>query len=385
MARAIDPYWRIESRTSRIAPALPVDRLLGLCARGDVRPELTRAIERAARNYPRWETFATVAEAHGIGPLAHMQLEASNAEVPVAVRRVLIGSKMRHARLNGLRASLLAEMNHALVTRGIPMLALKGGALAFSVYESPHHRAMRDLDVLVRSEHVRDAGRVLKELGYLVNADEETWATVSSHFHQAPTRIRVVDGARIAVEVHRRLNVPFKRIPRTYDALASRATVVEVANERVRTLGPTDNLFHVYFHGFAMPLGWSDRLRLVSAADVFALVIHRCDQIDWGALHRQWPRLREALAWFELLSPWPEEVRRPLELPHVPVDDGLDGHDYRGWPREELGERKGELRGHILDTLNPEPWWQRLRYGGSSGFSGRVRCYTRHVRDVLRF
>ena len=142
-----NPYWDIEERTARIAPALRVDRLLALCARGDVRSELSEAIVRAAKSYRHRDDFATVAEGHGIGPLAQMQLEVSNPSVPIAVRRALVGTKMRHARKSAIRASLLAEMHHALITRGVPMLVLKGGALAFSVYEKPELRSMRDLDV----------------------------------------------------------------------------------------------------------------------------------------------------------------------------------------------------------------------------------------------
>src|SRR5439155_22553353 len=56
----------------------------------------------------------------------------------------------------------LHEAVGALATRGVEVMLLKGSALAYTTYSSFADRPMRDVDLLARPEHAREAWSVLQ-------------------------------------------------------------------------------------------------------------------------------------------------------------------------------------------------------------------------------
>jgi hypothetical protein len=365
----------------RAGAALPLDRVLGLCASPVGTDAQTAALAAELPDYPAWSALPQAAEAHGIAPLVDARLgqPALAPLVPGATRAQLRGLTMRHRRANQLRQTLLAELADAFARRSLPLLVLKGGALAFSVYAEPGLRAMRDLDLLVRESELAAAAEVLRTLGYQAD-DEAGWADSRDHQHHQPALKRQVDGYTMTLEVHRQLGIPTPHARKSLDELAEEAVPLQVGGVEARTLGPVDMLVHVHYHGFCTPLAWPDRLRLVSAADLFALVSAWHARIDWKLVAQRSPQLQHSLAWLSVLAPWPAQVREALSLEAIPDAFAL-GHDYHGWPRESTAERADLFR-HVLDTWRPPAWWLRMRHGGRPGPLGYLGSWLRHVREL---
>jgi hypothetical protein len=359
------------------------DRLLGLCARALPSDAQRQAVLAEVRTYTDWSELPARAEAHGIAPLVHHHI-GDLPEVPRDVRRALFGTRLRHRRANTIRIRLLGEIVEAFARRNLPLLLLKGSALAPLVYPEPGLRAMRDIDLLVRERDLAESGAILARLGYAAK-DEEEWPISRFHPHHQPPRIREVDDLQVWVEVHRRLGVARRDARATLEELVSESIEVPLEGDAVgRTLGPTDMLAHVHYHGFCTPLRWRDELRLVSAADVLSLVEKWLDRIDWRAMRRRGPHVFESLAWFDALSPWNDSVRRSLGLTPLRRVDGI-GEAYRGWPHppppENLGTR-GRLRS-LRATLLPPEWWLRVRHGGRRGALGRAQGLARHAVELV--
>jgi hypothetical protein len=365
----------------RIGPPLHFDRLLGLAARPTPSDEQRASFAREARTYDGWSTLAARAEAHGIAPLVQHHLEASGADAPRHVRRAMAGLAVRHRRANAIRATLLAEIGEAFRARGVPVLFLKGSALAFFAYPDPSLRAMRDTDLLVRERDLAIAGEILAKLGYAAG-DERSWATdLSFHHHHQPDRRRVVRDLTVSVEVHRRLGIRDTRARRTLEDLEAASVPFTIDGTELRTLGPVDMLVHVHYHGFKTPLSWPDRTRLVSAADLAALVELWVDRLDWSALRARHPALVQSLAWLDVVSPWSARAAAALGIDRGAAPSRV-GADYRGWPRERISERRDRAR-HFADTLFPPAWWLRVRHGGRPGKAGLAATWVRHALDLF--
>ncbi len=360
----------------RAGPRLPLDRLLGLCACPLAAPDLPERVAEAVSRYEAWDTLPAAAESHGIAPLVEARLAACPG-VPRPVLADLKGLAMRHRRASQVRGELLAELVDAFARRGVPLLLLKGAALAYSVYAEPRLRAMRDLDLLVRVSDLPAAGDLLRALGYAAE-DEATWNEPGPHWHHQEPRVRRVGSVEVTVEVHRQLGIRDTRARRTLEVLEDEATAVAIGGVQARTLGPLDMLVHVHYHGFATPLSWPDRLRLVSASDLFACAA-AYGALEPAILRARAPRAYAALRWLGSLAPWPADVAARLELPPAACEVGTD---YCGWPRERSDERADRMR-HWADTWRPPPFWLRMRHGGGPGALGGFAAWCRHVKELL--
>lgn len=117
-------------------------------------PPLSPTIDR--------QQLAAWVEARDLGPLTFARYGAS--EPALAVR--LQGDYYRAAAENELLLSLLTEVLPALTAANIPVVVLKGAALASSVYADPALRPMSDVDLWVRAADMPHAAGVMGQLGF---------------------------------------------------------------------------------------------------------------------------------------------------------------------------------------------------------------------------
>jgi hypothetical protein len=110
-----------------------------------------------------WPGGATDAlEQHGTAPLVYARLTAAGgrdeALRPIAIRAAVAEPQ----RLDDLRSLL-----QAFAEREIPVLILKGTALAYDLYDAPELRPRGDTDLLVREQDVGAVRTMMRELGYV--------------------------------------------------------------------------------------------------------------------------------------------------------------------------------------------------------------------------
>jgi hypothetical protein len=114
-----------------------------------------------------WHLLAATAQREGVAPLLYNTLNAGGrlADVPPDIQ-----ADLRQAYYATIAVNLLLyhELSRILtVLSPLPVVILKGAALAANLYSSIGLRPMSDLDLLVPEEHLAEAVACLKAMGYV--------------------------------------------------------------------------------------------------------------------------------------------------------------------------------------------------------------------------
>ncbi len=100
--------------------------------------------------------------AHGLGALAYARCHQSSP----ALARALQADRLSAFAESSFQLDSLQAIGAAFQTAGLPLVLLKGAALAQSVYDEPAHRTMSDLDLWLRGPAMAQAAQVMSSLGY---------------------------------------------------------------------------------------------------------------------------------------------------------------------------------------------------------------------------
>jgi hypothetical protein len=253
--------------------------LLRLLAR--VSPE-PAALERARELLPGidWEAFRLLMLRHGVLPLAYRSLAGElSPAVPVELLAHFRQDFHRNARANLGRIRELKRLLQVLAAADVPILALKGPAVAEMAYGDAGLRCYGDLDLLTPPAALARAVELARENGYA-----PLWALTpaqarSMQRHGYHYNLRSDDG-RSHLEIHWRIIDPCFAFALPEEELWERKVPVMLGSDAVETLGPEDQLLFLCVHGAKH--FWSS-LKLV--CDVAELVNRRTD-LDWRALAR---------------------------------------------------------------------------------------------------
>jgi hypothetical protein len=140
-------------------------------------------------------------ETNGLAPWLYWQ--AKNNESFVLDAPTLARSRqlfMENLLRNKYLTECYFEIQQILNSHGIPMVALKGLALAHCVYPDAALRQMGDIDVLVPEGLGLKANRILKDLGA-----KDVTVPRSSYHEQSSAHVRALMWKGVMVEVHQRL------------------------------------------------------------------------------------------------------------------------------------------------------------------------------------
>ena len=141
--------------------------LLLLLARGTVAAGIEEQVRSLLRQDLAWDLVVADAKAQGVLPLLTRNLSRLGFPgVPAKVRAELEAAYQRNALRNALLARELSRLLELFGSAGVPVIPLKGVALAESLYGDPGLRVCSDLDVLVPRHLVREAFGLLLAHGY---------------------------------------------------------------------------------------------------------------------------------------------------------------------------------------------------------------------------
>lgn len=262
------------------------------------------------------------------------------------MRRLAAVAAFRQGRLE----RLLADALDALAAERIPVLLLKGAALAAGIYGSFAERPMADLDLMVPPGRAAAAQRCLLACGWVpvsAAADARMDALYAAHHHLEP----LVDaqGSGVVLEVHVQPLPPGH--PFAFDAKAMwlDARPVRVAGHDALAPSTTHQLLHLCLH-----FAWAHALRSGAwraLRDVRTLAARATP--DWPALVSAARDARAAsCAWWTLRlaqslmdAPVPAETMRALRP--------------RG-PESPLRRLEGHFAATLFGGANcPSPWLER--------------------------
>lgn len=300
-------------------------------------PEPALGERLAQLSEEEWVVLLRRAHRHHLVPLLHRRLLPLLPELPVSgrVARTLEAEYRSAAEASARREASLDAVLQAFSGAGVPLVLLKGACLAYTAYDDPATRQMRDLDLMVRRDDLPHATDVLERLGYR-GEDKPGLAPLHAlDSHLPPFR---QEGWR-DVEVHwsvegqarpnggETLYCPH---PVDVDELWKRAVPIRVLGHETLSLAPEHLLTHVALHATFHQTLLS---RLQKVYDL-GLVAHTAGPLDW-ALVLETARAWRAERFVHLALRLAREVHGETVIPAAALA-------LPGWPEPD---------DHILDAF----------------------------------
>ena len=291
-------------------------------------------------------------DANRLAPAAARIIEAS---APDDARARLDAAYAQSQALWLLRKTALQRFL-ALMARepALPVILLKGAALALTLHDDPAVRPMNDIDLLVGPEHLARVAARMREAGYLESSlgqGEDVGYLHHFIFTDPQTDVRF--------EIHRTLPL----FPSAEDALSwflSQTRIDEFAGYSFLTFKPEAQLLHLAAHAVLEHGGARGAIALWFY-DIDQLIRRWGDALDWDETLDRARRLAWEAALHEAIllarryfdTPTPPPIRTWLEL----SPDGLSG--YNILRSMTSGERSSTLI--ILHILRGLTWRERIQ------------------------
>ncbi|MGI8497948.1 MAG: nucleotidyltransferase domain-containing protein [Gemmatimonadaceae bacterium] len=284
----------------------PEARLLLLSAGGsDNDPEIASLLG-AGIDWPR---LAWLADWENAGPVLWQRL----CEVAPDRLSGESGSLRQLAMVGAFRVrqieSRLGEVVARLDAEGMPVMLLKGAALASTVYPTFASRPMSDIDLLLHSEQAHRARALLTQWGWRSEGPDSLDEVYGNYHHLRP--LRDVRRTGVSLELHTALFPPGHPFRIPLADFERDGLPIVVGGHSVYVLPPALQLLHTCLH-----LAWSHILEEEGSwrtfRDIAAITSGMFEWDDFIDLARD---SRGATACY-----WPLRLARTLSGIHVPPD-----------------------------------------------------------------
>ncbi len=350
----------------------------------DIASEATERMLRrrqARGDTHHWRSLADEAEHHGVAPLLEpliVGLARKTPElVPDETRLAFIALASRHRRAAQAREQCVDRLLAAFAAAGIPLVLLKGAALAHRIYPSPELRAMVDIDVLIDPADADTAVCVTRDLGYgFASAHGSRFA---ARMHHLPVASTVESGFRISLEIHTDAMSPNQRGSLTLASLTGKLqSFRRGSGPDGLALGHTDMLRHLARHAFEP----AHRIRLIHLYDLWRYQARFRDEIDWREVGARFP---DVIVILQLVS---QVFVTPPAAGHAPDAASVSAPAGVGLgmvPLAEIASADMAFTGKLAAIFNPPAWWLHGFYGIAPERSLFACRTVRHPLRVMRW
>src|SRR3974390_983227 len=249
-------------------------QLLLYCARS--RPDAEPVRDLVAKDID-WQLLLKLAAQHCVRPMLLRSLKSLCWEaVPQSIQRDLTHFSKTNAQKNLLFTRELLRLVGLFGQNALPIAALKGPVLAYSVYDDISLREFSDLDILVQEADLSKAEDILTGCGYEADFADRDYRSAFLRY-QGQYAFRNSQSG-ISVDLHWRLSSKGVAFPLRLAEVWSRLEKVKIAGHTVPTLAHDDMALFLSAHGTKE--GWRS---LVWVCD-FAEFLRKYQDIDWMAI-----------------------------------------------------------------------------------------------------
>lgn len=157
-------------------------------------------VDWSALSPVEWKKLVVSAKQHGVAPLLYYTLHATDVPIPIPPHlwQTLQQEYYLTTAYNTLLYGALNRILTVLQQEHIPVVVLKGAALANTLYPEIGLRPMVDIDLLVPDEHLERAVQVVHSLGY--DSSEKRAGFGRAHMHHITLHNRFAH--RPILEIH---------------------------------------------------------------------------------------------------------------------------------------------------------------------------------------
>jgi hypothetical protein len=368
-SKSSDAYLFLRAMLTAIGPG-PQDIVSRTC-------EIAQCLEVPNANV--WQHLADEANYHGVtllsGPIIATLPASEPGAVPVDARRGFLALASRHRQAAAVRESCVDRLLEAFAAAEIPVILLKGSALAHLIYPNPEVRPMVDIDILIDPANAEPAMRVTRDLGYVFESRYES--DFSARMHHLPEASIVQSGFRISLEIHTDAMSTDQPFSLTFSNLtAPPQPVRRGAGPDGQALGHTDMLRHLARHAFE-PAG---HIRLIHLFDLWRYQAIFRDAIDWQDIAARFGYVIVVLRLVCCVFPDNPPELVPWKIGPCPAGAGLGMIPLREIAASNLGPI-----GKLSALFSPPPWWLHGYYGVPLEQSLLLCRTVRHPATVLRW
>ena len=164
--------------------------------------EQATQVNWCAFNQKDWRLFAQIADTEGVAPLLYSQVKTGGItdEWPFEVSQYLQASYYKSTAHSALLFQELKRIMAAFESVQIPVIVLKGAALAQTIYAEPGLRPMGDLDLLIQQDQLQIALKVMQNLSYIpVNPEQNPGMRAIMSYDIA---LRSIQNDHFPIELH---------------------------------------------------------------------------------------------------------------------------------------------------------------------------------------
>jgi hypothetical protein len=149
------------------------------------------------------------------------------------------------------KTMVLVKVAAAFDTDTIPMLALKGPALAKVLYDNIAMKSSIDLDILIDEQHWEKAVAILRKAGFIRakyrhELNQPQIRYLKKHFHH---QAFFHPQDKVMLEMHWQLNTNKYLLPYSFDELYNNALTVNFGNHNIKTIDPQRAVIYLMIHG----------------------------------------------------------------------------------------------------------------------------------------
>jgi hypothetical protein len=227
-----------------------------------------------------WESVVARAERQMLTPLLFDSVKKIDRlrELPPPVLLDIRRNYLRSANHSEENFRELAVLLDALDEARIPVILLKGAALAIALYDRIIQRPMCDLDLLIPKDALPSFIEIIRDRGFVDNRNlgkgfEQEFGTEACFIRP--------DASRLVVEPHWHVfNSPYyaKKIP--VEWFWQHTAPIDIRGRQAKMLSPTAALLHQAVHFYAH----HTETGLLPLYDIARLLTRWRDRIDWDDL-----------------------------------------------------------------------------------------------------
>lgn len=331
-------------------------------------PRMGRA-ELAALSPDGWASLVALAETQRVAVLLRARLDERGllALAPGAIAERLVRLQRANAMRNLLIYRDLAQIAASAAALGIPLVALKGVALAAPLYGNLALRIIGDIDLLVPEARLAALGAALADAGYKPALSHKISRAMPLHLSSLEKHLPPLqrEGSPFLVELHGRLSTAGDSCTIPVDEVWARLEPLELPGSRLHGLGAEDLLLHLCIHA-------THQHRLIDMGlrplcDIAQVLMARGDRL-------RWPEVLERSARWRCRRGLALALRLAHDLVGAPV------------PVEVLDDcGASAIHGPLLDTTRAEIFSQSrmstdlARLSASSGLWSQASVLWRRI------
>lgn len=323
-----------------------------------------------------WQPLIRDAELYAVANLLLKHISEHDLKVDMSAHLSLKALALRHRKVANARYKVITEISELFSANDIPLIALKGLALAPMIYPEDRFRPMRDMDVLVPQNKEALAAELLREIGFNLPRQQANKYLRGSH--QLPNATKKVDGFTISVEVH---HDAFSRDVvghLRYQDIAADLQTIKWRDLDVTTLGHSQMLHQVSRHLEGLHPGAV--LKLINVLDVIAYSEQYIDEINWREIKSDYRHVINTLRCLHLVTPLSQALQDKIG---GVVESPVSGVGEIMLPLTSVFNKRHSFKKKLNLLFKPSDWWLYLYYNTSPDKSLLLIKYWRHPLRVM--